>query len=581
MNPAALLNHPALGPLDRALAGFISTHGGPDPGWAAAAAAWTNRQIRLGHVCLELEQPPEPAESEAWTPPPWPDRAAWLAGLEHCPLVGQPGDAAPLILTPAGRVYLHRFFELEARLARRLRQLAQSPADPGPADKVEAVLDHLFSAAGPTPPARTILRACLGQSLVLLTGGPGTGKTTLIARLLAAETLLHPSAPGMIALAAPTGKAARRLGDSLRAARDSLGPGPAAEALPQEAVTLHRLLGASSAGRGFRHHRDRPLPHRLVVVDESSMSDLLLLGALADALPPGGRLVLAGDPDQLASVQAGGILADLVKAAQDPASLFHAIHHKLTQTHRYPANSLIHRTCEALRTGDKAAFETCLEEAATGTQDVTLLPPLSDPAGARAFADAVRDGFRPCFKADSPADALQALEGFRVLCLPRHGSTGRDRLTARCEAILSRHGLLPGMPGTPYPGLPIIITRNDYALGLFNGDGGLLVTPTAESAPEAFFASSNASIPVAALPPWEPAYVLTVHKSQGSEFSRVVAIFPEEDSSLLTREILYTALSRSRSEVRLHASAKILRTAFDRRTRRASGLAENLLQSTV
>jgi exodeoxyribonuclease V alpha subunit len=585
------------------------------------AAAFASRAPRLGHVCAELRALPatvrlEAAEAEPVPELPWPDPEAWLAHVAASPLVGD-GRAPDLPLVLEGdRLYLTRYWRYQQRLVTALRARAEAPLFPIPADRLRAALDRLFpDAAGPDLQLAAAATAAL-RSLAVISGGPGTGKTTTVVRLLA--LLLDPDLDlgvRRIALAAPTGKAAARLVEAIRdrkqdLARAGIAPG-VLEAIPDEAATLHRLLGfRPDRPTQFRHHADNPLPVDVVVVDEASMVDLALMAKLVDAIPPRARLVLLGDRDQLASVEAGAVLGDLCNAGGAPrgpspdfqAALRAALGDRapaadappaaapgladcvvhLTRTFRFGEQSGIGTVARAINQGDADRALDLLTGRAPGPDgrayaDVALVADADEDARRRALRRLVVREYAPALRARDPAEALAALGRFRVLCAHRRGPFGVEALNEEIERWLAQAGLVEG-DGDWYPGRPLLVTRNDYALGLFNGDMGVVLP--GDGGLRAWFPDPRGGAPRAfhpgRLPPHDTVHALTVHQSQGSELDRIAVVLPQDPSPVLTRELLYTALTRARRHATLFGAEPVVRHAIAERVRRASGLRAHL-----
>ena len=522
-------------------------------------------------------------------------RTALAALLLDSRVVGraQAPGAYPLVLDDAAdpahpRLLLQRDFDHECGLAQRLLQAAQ----PMPAAVDETATATATDDDAQAQAAQRVLR----QRLLLIAGGPGTGKTTTVARLLAA--LLHADPGCRIALAAPTGKAAARMAEALLQRAAEL-PQALRDALPTQASTVHRLLGATGTPGAFTHHAGRPLPLDCLVVDEASMLDLALARRLLDALPPAARLVLLGDPDQLAAVEGGAVFADLCSPgmADAPTAPLPDALLRLTRSHRFAAEAPIGRLAGAVRLGQADAVLAMLEPAAQGTAFAPAGAgvPLAWHAPAEAAALALRT-FEPWFAGlraqPPPPAALAAFAQARVLCAVREGPHGVHALNAVLEQTArAQAGAAPGSAW--YAGRPVLIQRNEPALGLFNGDIGIALPagdgPGTEL--QVWFAEPQApggcrAVAPARLPVHDTAFAMTVHKSQGSEFDRVLLVLPQRSAGTetgdayraLTRELLYTAVTRARQQVTLAASEAALRAAIGTPTQRDSGLRGRLLR---
>ncbi|KGI78681.1 exodeoxyribonuclease V subunit alpha [Oleiagrimonas soli] len=576
-----------------------------DPALGLLAAA-ASRAVAQGHSCLPLAQLADVlAETGAEDAPlpTLPDLVTLQAALRDSRWAAPAADAAvaPLLYDDE-RVWLGRYFHHEGAVARVLRGLlAQTPQSVEP-QALRAALTPFFSFDAELPD-RQALAALTGlvSPLTVITGGPGTGKTTTVLWLLAAWTGLRLAAgepAPRIHLAAPTGKAAARLSESLRERVAGLPIEPAVRAaLPTSASTLHRLLGVRRGSTRFRHHAGYPLDTDMVVVDEVSMVDLPLMARLLDALPEGARLVLLGDRDQLASVEAGNVLAAVCAAAGEGAvsparaQLIEAVTGaaveasadappfadavvELHRSHRFDGDSGLGQVAALIRAGDGDAL--CRGLDAEAFAQVRL-----DAEAAQRPLDALVDRHLPdalvLAACRDPVEALTLASRQRVLTAMRDGAWGSQAINAAFEQVLRQR------TGTAaeqrwYPGRLLLVTRNDYGTELFNGDVGVVLAD-ADGVLRAWFPAADGSVrrlALAALPECESAYAMTIHKSQGSEFDAVDIVLPPHDTRVLGRELLYTAVTRARREVTLIATPDTLQRTVARSTRRFSGLAERL-----
>lgn len=534
--------------LDRHLAAFLADRSGlaePERSHFRTLVADLSAAMAGGHVCLPV------TGTEA-------------AMLRRSPLAGDGGGPTPLVVA-AGRLYLHRYYRYERRLADQLLRLA---GERHHADDLEGLLDSGFPAAGAADRQRQAARLALTRSLVLVTGGPGTGKTYTVARILA--LLLRLQGPGLrLALAAPTGKAAMRLSESIAAGTGGLDLAPELlAAVPAKASTLHRLLGVRQDSSQFRHDAGNPLPADVVVVDEASMIDLALMARLVDALGPGGRLILLGDRDQLASVESGAVLADCCRTLTDNTV-------ELDRSFRFDEGIGMFATLVNGRDAD-GAWD-MLEAARPG--NVSLLQDNFLGYAAARY----REYMEAAVRAESEAvigGLFRLLGRFRVLCAVRQGAQGTAAVNAAIEDGLRQAGFTVGSGEEWYPGRPVMVTSNDYNLELYNGDVGIcLPDRSAGGRRMVWFERPDGSLRAllpGRLPQCETVYAMTVHKSQGSEFDEVLVVLPEHDSQVLSRELVYTAVTRARKAVRVAGRREIMAAAIGRTLSRYSGLSAML-----
>ena len=613
--------------LSGAFARFIAGLGAaPAPAPLVLAAAVLSELEGHGHSCLQLaDLAAGPAALLGWSEEQWARLAAaaaplpkgaagWRKLLAGCEQVWDRREFdydQPLVLD-GERLYLRRYWRDETQVALGVRSRAAGGHAVDEA-LVRGWLDRLFDAQpdadGPDWQKLACAVAVRG-SLAIVTGGPGTGKTYTVARLLA---LLFATAPDAgqrrVALAAPTGKAAARLKQSIDKALGELADRVGA-ALPLReltarmgaARTLHSLLGARPDTRAFRHHRGNPLEVDVLIVDEASMVHLEMMASLLDALPPTATLILLGDKDQLASVEAGAVLGDLCHDAHegryDAATVAYAERasgETIPASYRGDGGALAQQTVMlrrsrrfggpigqlalAVNAGDEARVQDVLRagggevhwiEHAQQAQVLQLAQ-----AGYAPYLQLLRAGAEGGGHEDWVRQVLRSFEAFRILCAVRDGEWGVAGLNEAIEKRLAAHSLL--RHGAEwYVGRPVMVTRNDYATGVFNGDIGItLPDPARPGAPRVYFLEGEAVFSVLAsrLRNVETAFAMTVHKSQGSEFRHTVLALPREGNTVLTRELVYTGITRASREFTLVTpNGDVLREAIKRRTYRTSGL---------
>jgi exodeoxyribonuclease V alpha subunit len=602
MNPLATPEESLADGFARRMLGLSQALDEPARDLLYRAARAVSLATSAGHVCVDLR--------EALQLGPEEDVSVACAQLQATGLVALSDSPSllPLVIDSANRLYLARYFDYERRLAAALLARAGAlAAEPQPEDR--ALLDRLFSANRARLEERVDWQklACalaLCNRLTIVAGGPGTGKTTTLVSLLA--VLLHAQPQLRVALAAPTGKAAQRMREAMQQRASAL-PEDIRERLPDQVHTVHRLLGAVPDRRRFRHHADNPLPIDLLVVDEASMLDLALATRLLEAVPGEARVVFLGDKDQLAAVEAGAVfheictdpslndvcrerlaawtgcaVATIQPLTPRQASPLRNCTIWLDDSLRYQQDSGIGQLASEINRGDGAAALRRLGNGAHPDLEWNLdagprLAPASMDALAAGF-DRYREAVQ-AFTGDA-GDAFDAFERFRVLCAVRASERGAERLNQALSARF-REGLRHPRDkagSSWFPGRPLIITRNDYGLGLFNGDVGLCL-PAPEGGLLAYFPEPSGGyrrLAPSRLPPHETAFAMTVHKAQGSEFESLALILPAQANRVLTRELIYTAVTRARRKVTLFGAAEMLAQAIATPTRRHSGLLDRI-----
>ncbi len=541
------------------------------------AVALAVRAARLGAVCVNLDLIAEqPVETDELLP--WPDPAAWKAAVGGSPLA-----AIGVLRLEGPLLYLDRHHreekqvcaDLLARLGRRAPEVEETP--------LAVSVARLF---GPGwEEQRDAAVTATRQWTTVLTGGPGTGKTASVARMLALMVEQYELVEGRrprIALAAPTGKASTRLGESVAREAAALEEIDRARLGDLRASTLHRLLGwRPDSGTRFRHHRDNPLPYDVIVVDEVSMVSLAQMARLLEAVRPSTRLILVGDKDQLASVEAGAVLADLVEGFErrDASPVV-----RLKETHRTKAADgsagiELDQLAEALRDGEADA---AMQLLTAGSSVVRLVDPADEPAMAVVRAEIGDAAYRVTQEALGYADladqrtVTDLLDEHRLLCAHREGPYGVGSWNRQVEHLVSERTGVTHYDDW-YPGRQILITANDRGLGISNGDIGVVVRTGDGRLRVALRIGSEVKLfAPTRLSGIETVYAMTVHKSQGSEARAVTMILPPEESPLLTRELFYTGVTRARERVTIVGTEAALRGAIAQQVQRASGLAGRL-----
>ena len=595
--------------LDHALAQSLRRLDRDTPDAVLAAAALASLAVAKGHAGVRLGAADALVEAEI----AWPDADAWTRQLAASRWVDTPDDAtavadphAPLVLE-GGLLYLRRYREYERALALGLQRIATQPVPEAGIEPLALLFARLFPQATHDDRQARAAALALRHALLLVTGGPGTGKTTTTARLLVllvAQALHAGRASPRIALAAPTGRAAERMAESVRQAVQALAAmGVDADllaALPTSGTTLHRLLGTIPDSPRFRHDGDNPLPFDVVVVDEASMIDLPLMAKLVDAVASGTRLVLLGDPDQLPSVEAGDVLAAILGAVGEGDAMergdvdvlrpllgdgdktsvlaqeggearFPGIRVHLQRGWRQSEALDLAPLAAAVREGDADA---ALAQLRAGTlSNVHFHEGLADPLEPQR--DDLLAHFRALGHAATPADALAQSTRLRLLTAVREGPQGARTLNARIERLLAEGGGAGRAPQGHFQGQLLIVTENSYRHRLFNGDIGVCMRDAAGTL-VAWFPGDDAGHPrafhPAALPAHESAFAMTVHKAQGSEFDTVWLLLPARGNRVLSRELVYTGITRARRALHVAGSEAVIREALARHAGRWSGL---------
>ncbi len=571
------------------------------------AGALISNYTQKKHICLDLQSvagKPVTDNKDDFEPLVCPDLDDWLKALKASPVVGRPGDFKPLILDDRSRLYLYRYWEYETKLALLLKKRAEE-------DFVTTDLQYLkesFAQFFPGGNNETVdwqkvaALTAVVKKLCIITGGPGTGKTATVARILA--LLLKQDNSLKIALTAPTGKACVRMQQSIRDSKMTFECSDRLKDLiPEKAATIHRLLRAVPNSPYFRYNDNNLLSYDVVVVDEASMVDLALMTKLVGAVSSRARLILLGDKDQLASVEAGAVLGDICSKNQSDifSKNFCLLYKKITgdtiqdgrpnskspaisdcivelrKNFRFGIGSGIGIISQSINNGDadKAVHSLKSEEHA----DIKWSPLPAPGNLMKDLKSEILQGFMNYLQESDPVKTLDMLDRFRVLCALRDGPYGVMSLNKIIERTLSSENLIKP-DSSWYSGRPVMITKNNYNLKLYNGDIGVIL-PDRESNNElrAFFIDSDnklRKVPPARLGYHETAFAMTVHKSQGSEYDRILLILPDRDSPVVTRELIYTGITRARGQAEILCPENIFRTGVSVRTKRTSGLSDML-----
>lgn len=516
------------------------------------AAAMASHVVAQGHVCA-----PHDIIGGA-------DVIERLAG---CDVVGKPGEFKPLILDEAGRLYLQRYWGYENALLQAIRRRLEVRE----MDGEEVALTDSFVRGADEVQLRAV-RQALSLPLNLISGGPGTGKTYVaaLAMIAIAEKVVAKKQTVRFALAAPTGKAAARLKEALEKALGKIDCSDAARLLlPAEARTLHRLIGMTPDSIHCKYDAGNPLSADVIIVDESSMVDLPMMSKLFAAARDEARIILIGDKNQLSSVEAGHVFGDLatvLQAVKSPAFT------QLVRNYRSEENGAIARLALEVNEGNT---EQAIELMSTGQGAIASRKFSSIPSISSPLKELVKKYWGTVASAVTVAEAMQAFSGFRILCATRSGQWGVEALNRQVEDVMQSTGV--SKSGGFYKGQPVLILENDYQIKLFNGDLGI-VWPDAQGELQVYFPDESGlrAVSPSRLPRHETAYAMTIHKSQGSEFGSVLMIVPPGESLILTRELIYTGITRARNHLELWYDEKAFRTAVSRSIQRWSGLQDGL-----
>lgn len=575
-----------------------------EPKALLVASALASNAVGRGNICTLLSQwagrPVVWTEGEADEEYICPDIETWEGRLTQASVVGRPGEFKPLILDGRHRLYLHRYWLYERQLADIICAKAKGVVDGMDERRLKDGIERLFGGGtGETDWQRIAAFAAVSHAFTAISGGPGTGKTYTAVKILA--LLLEQSEKrSLIALCAPTGKAAARLRAMIRELKPGLDCSPEIKAMiPEEASTIHRLLGPVRGRRRFRFNEENRLPYDAVVIDESSMSDLPLMAKLAAALPEKGRLILLGDKDQLASVEPGAVFGDICDTGEPnlfspefsqsaervtgcalPASSgrSEALSDSvvvLTKSFRFTHESGIGTLSRLVNAGDGAGALELLKS--SEFLDISWRPAPAADTLSRVIEKELLGRYGEYLRSDTADEAFERFNSFHLLCALREGPYGVEAINQAIEDLAVRHSLVR-REGRWYRGRPLMIVANDYRLKLYNGDVGILF-PDDDKELRLFFPGEDGSfrrVGPGRLSASETAYAITVHKSQGSEFDHVLLLLPDRYSEVVTRELIYTGITRAKKKVEIWGREESFVEAVSRQIKRESGLKDRL-----
>jgi len=613
-NVTHLYNSGKLTNIDIRFAKFISGLSDNDDPDILLAAALVSNATGNGDVFLDLASAadkPILGEGNGEGSVICPKLSAWSQKIRQLPAVGRPGDFRPLILDNKNRLYLYRYWDYEKRLSDSIISRAKKDVRNIDVTFLNDSLKRVFQQNKDDDFNRQKVAALIAvfKRFCVISGGPGTGKTFAMAKILA--LLIEQSKEDRlnILLAAPTGKAAARIGESIKDAKKTLNCSiDVIEAIPSEAYTIHRMLKTIPGSPYFRHNSENPLDADVVVVDEASMVDLALMSKLVAAVPFDARLILIGDKDQLASVEAGSVLGDICdwnnfhgfsghfrkkvekllgqkidissQEHKDSPGLYDCMV-VLKKNYRFTGKSGIGELSRAVNHGDidKALSLMNNNKDQIDWEKISLPQDLS-----RAITKRIIESYADYLNTDDPYRALELFSRFKILCAVKIGSFGVNAVNRLAEKVLIREGLIETVSSTSKPwyrGRPVLVTRNDYNLELFNGDIGITMPAPGTSSKNmyVYFPGNSGELRRFSphrLPEHETVYAMTVHKSQGSEFENILFILPDRDYPVLTRELFYTGITRAIQNVSIWGSEDVIRSTISRKIERTSGLRDAL-----
>ncbi|MDO8826121.1 exodeoxyribonuclease V subunit alpha [Methylophaga sp.] len=576
MNALKLLRETGFSELAYQFAAYIGRQQQTEDPLVTLTAGLLSETISEGHVCLNLNDfnSLNPLVQDAL-----PGAFQWLKQLQNSEVVGKPGEFKPLVLTADGLLYLYRYWQSEQQVAKAIKQRLKDSVSLPAADKLLTFMGDWQNHLPDIDWQKVAVLSALRRQLCVISGGPGTGKTTVVLKIL--QCLQLNDDKPRIALAAPTGKAAARLQQAINQQTGE----------QYIAKTLHRLLGISARFDQGRYSAERPLPVDVLIVDEASMIDINLMAITLKALPLHARLILLGDSDQLASVESGAVLANLCAEQPSFSADFKAWVKqisdidlaatnadnpledslvKLQHSYRFAAGGQVGLLAQAVNQG---AADQVMELLLNQTHSTLLAP------GTEQIQIQILNGYQRFIEAieqrQDAVSCIKAFEAFRMLCAVKQGPQSVYSVNQMMSQLLAKRGWRTAQPF--YPGRPIMITQNHYRQNLFNGDIGVVLANADGELQACFlFGEELRWLPLSRLPAHETVFAMTVHKSQGSEFDHIALLLPEEDAAVLSRELVYTALTRARQSVQILSTQPVLKQAVQRRHQRESGLAKLL-----
>ncbi len=534
------------------------------------AAALASRETRDGHICVRLDKYAGKRLDDYTCP----DIEKWLEILEQTYCIGSPEDFKPLILKK-GKLYLHRFWQYQENIVKYIKNQEALISKKPDMESAKNALTKLFDIKDRSEGSQIIAAvSAISNNFTVITGGPGTGKTTTAAKILAAVIDIEKNKNIKIALAAPTGKAAIRLKQAMLHVKSELDfDSETLKKIPENSYTIHRLLGRRSNLSGCYHNKEKPLYFDIILIDEASMIDIALMSSLIEALLPDTKLILLGDKDQLSSVAPGSVLADICSIGKKRAFCDNII--ELETSFRFDEKSGI-KKLSTLVNNKKAEDALAYLKEKKG-KNIGFFSIYDKADLYSELKNICTSAYKDYIRADDPAESLFLFNRSKILCAVRKGYYGVSALNGYIEEILEQEGLI-STEKRWYHKKPVLITKNDYDTNLFNGDTGVVFNNEVLSSYAVFPDDNDAvqRISCKRLTFYDTAYAMTVHKSQGSEFEDIFLILPDRDYPVLTKELIYTAITRAKEKVFILGSEEVFITAVKRSTERTSGFEDVL-----